>query len=120
MKREAEIQAEILLALGSRPDIRLWRSNAGMAVPLGGSRPVRYGVNGQADISGIMRVGGVGVRLEVEVKAAAGRQSEDQRRFQAMIEAMGGIYILARSASEALLAVEEILEHDHGDEPRDE
>lgn len=109
---EQQIQAAILATLGARPDVRLWRQNAGMAVPLeelkraqrNGRKPVpvRYGVNGCGDLSGVLMVSGLGIRLEVEVKAANGRQSDDQKRFQAMIERFGGIYILARSVEEAL------------------
>lgn len=104
---EQQIQQAILATLGALPDVRLWRQNSGMAVPLealrrGEDRPVRYGVNGCGDLSGVLQVSGLGIRLEVEVKAATGRQSDDQKRFQAMIERFGGIYILARSVEEAL------------------
>ena len=105
---EQQIQQAILLELGSRPDVRVWRQNSGMAVPLSdkAGRPVRYGVNGCADISGLVTVDGVGVRLEVEVKSASGRQSADQKRFEAMIRSRGGIYILARSVDEAVATLE--------------
>ena len=52
-----------------------------------------------ADLSGILADGR---RLEIEVKALYGHQSEEQARYQAMIERFQGIYILARSADDAL------------------
>jgi hypothetical protein len=52
-----------------------------------------------ADISGILHDGR---RLEIECKSATGRQSPEQASFQAMIERFGGVYILARSAQDAV------------------
>jgi hypothetical protein len=108
MVTEQQIQQAILLELGSRADVRVWRQNSGMAVPLSdkSGRPVRYGVNGCADISGMVTIDGLGVRLEVEVKSATGRQSPDQKRFEAMIRSRGGVYILARSVDEAVAMLE--------------
>jgi hypothetical protein len=59
---------------------------------------VKFGTPGAADLSGLLRDGR---RLEVEVKTSKGRQSEQQRKFQAMIERFGGVYILARNADDA-------------------
>jgi hypothetical protein len=90
---EAELQAEILLAVGSRPDCRIWRNNTGVGRSLSGDRVIRFGLVGSADLLGILRGGRF---LAVEVKTAKGRQSEAQRNFQRMIESMGGVYVLAR------------------------
>ena len=90
---EAELQAEILLAVGSRPDCRIWRNNTGVGRTLSGQRVIRFGLVGSADLLGILRGGRF---LAVEVKTAKGRQSEAQRNFQRMIESMGGVYVLAR------------------------
>ena len=57
---------------------------------------------GAGDLSGILADGR---RLEIEVKAQT-KQSEDQKAWQAMIERFGGVYILARSAEEAIASVE--------------
>jgi len=99
---EAVIQSHIMIALGARKDCKLWRQNTG-AVKFG-HRLVRFGVKGQGDISGILRGGR---RLEIEVKSATGAQSEDQLRFQLMIESMGGLYVLARSVDDAVTAINE-------------
>lgn len=97
---EAAIVAEVLRRLGTDPRCRVWRQNTG-ALRVG-NRLIRFGVPGQADITGILRDGR---RLEIECKAAHGRQSEAQRNYQRMIEFFGGVYILARSANEAVAAV---------------
>lgn len=87
----------ILQEFGSRPGIRLWRNNTGAASTKTG-QVVRFGVPGQADISGVLAPHGR--RIEIEVKSATGRQSQKQRRFQAMIEKHGGLYVLARSVED--------------------
>lgn len=81
----------------------VWRANTGWAWPTDESaRPVHFGVSGQPDILGVTPSGrGLGV----EVKSVRGRQSEQQRRFQKAWEAHGGLYILARSAAEAVEAL---------------
>ena len=58
---------------------------------------MRFGVPGQADISGILSDGR---RLEIECKTSTGRQSAKQRAWQRMIEKYGGVYILARSVED--------------------
>ena len=64
-----------------------------------GTQVVRYGVPGQADLSGILKDGR---RLEIETKSARGRQSQQQLAFERMITKFGGVYIVARSVEEAL------------------
>jgi hypothetical protein len=41
-----------------------------------------------------------GVFCAVETKSAAGKQSEPQQRYQTRVEALGGLYILARSSAD--------------------
>ncbi len=92
MASEKALQNEILRAFGTLPGLRLWRANVGVARI--GDRLIRFGIPGQADLTGILPDGR---RLEIEVKSDRGRQTPRQRAFQAMIERFGGIYILARS-----------------------
>jgi len=107
---EKHLQNEILRQFGTDARIRLWRANAGVAVAGEVSRiltmcrragiaarPVRFGVPGQADLTGILPDGR---RLEIEVKAARGRQTEDQQNYQTMIERLGGVYVLAYSVED--------------------
>ena len=95
-KSEHQIQNEILAEFGARKDMRIWRQNTGAIVI--DNRMVKFGVPGQADITGLLIPSGR--RLEIEVKNAKGRQREAQKKFQAMIEKSGGIYILARSVDD--------------------
>ena len=92
----------ILLAVGSRPDVRLWRANTGVGVTPDGARIVRFGIPGQADLSGLLIDGR---RLEIEVKMPGRTQSEAQLMFGEMILRYGGVYLLAHSVEEALAGV---------------
>lgn len=67
---------------------------------------ISFGLKGSADISGIIQGG---IRLEIECKTGLARQTEDQVRFQQMIEKFGGIYIVARSTEQACDKLQEIL-----------
>lgn len=93
---EAETQAEILAAYANHPRVVLWRQNTGaLAI---GKRFVRFGLPGQADISGL--IAPTGRALFIEVKSDRGRQSPQQVTFQRFVEKHGGLYVLARSLSD--------------------
>lgn len=93
---ESDLIADILIAFGSSPRIRLWRQNTGVATSRTGAF-VRFGIPGQADISGI---GPGGRRIEIECKSLTGRQTDAQRKWGEMITRLGGIYVLARSVGD--------------------
>lgn len=94
---ESALVQSILRELGNDPRWRIWRQNTGAAITHTGAL-VRFGVPGQADIMGLMLPHG---RLvAIEAKSPNGRQSDRQRKFQAMIERFGGIYILARTVDD--------------------
>lgn len=97
--REHEIQQRILLAIGNRPGLRVWRNQTG-ALKNDRGQLIRFGCPGSADILGIMAPDGR--FLAIEVKTDSGRQSDQQRHFQTMIENHGGLYILARSVEDVL------------------
>lgn len=107
---ESSVQGKILFALGSLPELRLWRQNAGLlqvtsarecphcrwVIP---RRAVRGAPDGAADLSGICHGGR---RLEIEVKTSVGKQRDSQKRWEEMIRQRGGVYLLARSTDDAL------------------
>lgn len=116
--KEAPIQTAIEGWLRFQADIEAWRQNSG-AVPMkspktGRTRKVRLAPAGSADLTGIIWPG---VRLEIEVKSAKGTQSAAQRDFQAKVEALGGLYILARSVDDVIRAVERFRDDHPGDRP---
>lgn len=46
-----------------------------------------------------------GIFCAIETKSATGKQSEPQAKYQARVEALGGIYILARSSADVRAAL---------------
>jgi hypothetical protein len=113
--KENEIQARIIAAIGSRPDVRIWRANTG-AAQMANGQFVRFGIPGQADLSGITDDGR---RLEIEVKSATGRLRPDQIAFGTMIRKFGGIYIVARSVDEAVQKLNSAIRRESTGEPDD-
>ena len=99
--RETELMRHILVALNQLPDALFWRVNVGVGAGPDG-RMTRYGLPGQADIAGVLR----GQHVEIEVKTPAGRQSQQQIRWQRAVERAGGVYVVVRSVDEALAALE--------------
>ncbi len=94
---ETALVKAILLHIGSRPDVRVYRNNTGCLIDDRG-RPVKFGLIGSADIIGL--IAPHGRFLAIECKTQSGKQSDQQRKYQQMIESMGGIYILARKVED--------------------
>jgi len=92
--RESTVLHDCLKLLHKK-GIYSWRNNSGTL--WSGGQPVSFGYPGSADIIGLLSGGRF---LAVECKSATGRQSAKQKKFQAKIEANGGLYLLVRSAEE--------------------
>lgn len=132
---EHSIQTEILLAFGALPWLRIWRQNTGKAygfslvsaaralllrgnfqaglealkrMPL-----VTYGQPGASDVQGILKHSVLGLEgtrtigrfIAIEVKRPGEEQTEEQKRWQAMVESQGGLYILATSVDDVSAAL---------------
>lgn len=122
-RSEKAIQNDVLVKVTALPDTFCWRNNTGEAwqgrrarfypgteipVPAGvvvlvDARPVSFGLKGSADIIGAT----AGRPLAIEVKDENGRQEEDQKRFQAAWEKVGGLYLLVRDPDDAAARVAE-------------
>lgn len=117
-RSEKAVQNDILLDVSSWPDTMVYRNNTGMAwqgervklapgsvfkvepgmVILRNGRPIKFGLEGSADIIGSSK----GKPLAIEVKKqVTGRQSEQQGRFETAWTKAGGLYILAKSVEDA-------------------
>jgi hypothetical protein len=96
---ERDIEAAIRLKVGSQHDVVLWRN----AVGFDPESKTKYGLfKGSSDLIGI---GPGGRFLAIEVKTATGRPTEEQMLFLDLVETMGGIACLARSADDAMEAI---------------
>lgn len=119
--------SEVRTGIGARPDIMCWRQHAGLFIPYPGTKglpPTRVAPDGVADIIGLQcrRVTRPNLRLvetinplsftpherevehfygaffAIETKSSIGTQEISQRRFEAVVCAMHGDYILAPAA----------------------
>lgn len=120
---EADISAAIRLALGSEPDLVLWRQSVGVFAVLdevrGEVRTQRAGLpKGSADLVGILSmpcalIGDapcaerrrVGRFFALEVKTRRGVVSDDQRKWHALVYRHGGFVAVVRSVDDARAAL---------------
>lgn len=105
---ETPISREILLALGSRRDVRLFRNNVGVATTRDGS-VIRFGLApGSSDLIGWRAITvtpdmvgkTIAVFTGVEVKTPKGAIRPNQLTWQSAVRAHGGIAEILRSKSE--------------------
>jgi hypothetical protein len=101
MNPETIIQNAILAAIGSRDDLYIARRNVGLARDVDTGRVVKFGVTGEADLQGVLRVGRSGLAVALEVKTPTGRQSQTQERWEAAWTRRGGFYRVVRSVADA-------------------
>lgn len=126
---ESSVQNQVLKALGSRPDVRVFRNqvgfgfsgnvvnNSGGTVVLSNARPVSMGLGvGSADLVGWRTVTitpdmvgkKVAVFLSVEVKSKTGRATAAQTNWAEQVRRFGGLSMIVRSASEAVSGLEQL------------
>jgi len=107
---ETTIQQQIRLALGTRPDLRLFRNNTGTLPDPRTGRPVQFGLaRGSADLIGLRTVTitpdmvgqQVAVFTSIEVKTQTGRATPAQQNWLHMVRRAGGIAGIARSVRDA-------------------
>ncbi len=67
---------------------------------------IKFGMKGQADITGVLIVDGLGFRLEIECKSETGRQRKEQADFEKMVMLAGCIYIIVRDAEQAMRLID--------------
>lgn len=98
---ERHIQNEIKRFINQSGRAYVWRQNTGAHRQ--GDRWISYGMKGQADLSGMLKDGR---RLEVEVKRPGCKQTDCQKKFQALVEEFGGVYLVAESVEEVARKLE--------------
>lgn len=105
---EGVLSNRIRLALDEAlPELVLWRNSCGFDA---GAR-VRYGIGnpGGADLIGCYR----GRFIAIEIKTPTGRQTDEQKQFEQLVTARGGVYAVIRSVDEAKAWAEGMRELDH-------
>lgn len=113
---ETKIQNQMMLDVGLRDDILLWRQQVGIFRAYDDpSRVVHVGQPGMADLGAIVRVKitpemvgmEVGIALQPEVKTPKGEQRKKQIGWMSAVEKVGGMYRLVRSTSELLQMIDD-------------
>ncbi len=117
-----DITARLLIEIPKRyRNVRVWRQNTGggigmstvkQALALMGirhyaeaavllrSRPIKWGIEGCGDISGV--IGPSGRRLEIEIKADKDCQSREQQAFELLMQSHGAVYLLGHDVEQCL------------------
>ena len=103
---ERDVLHEVLIEVTALPGSFFVRTNTGAATVLdrdtGATRFVRFNRKGAPDIIGCLRGTYVGIECKRDGRSV---QSPDQRRFQENVERAGGVYVVVRSAFEAIEAL---------------
>lgn len=116
-KETTAVQNPAMIAVGSRPDVLVWRQQAGLFQTLNEPRRVvRVGVPGMSDAMMVVAVTitpdmvgrTVGVAVAPEFKTRTGRQSQSQRGFEEAFTQRGGVYRLVRDRDDMLALVDDV------------
>jgi hypothetical protein len=99
---ESVVVPEVLLALHDafHPGF-FWRQNAGGVVPRGGGW-FEGGPEGISDVVGLVPTPHGARIVFVECKTRTGKQRAAQVAWQAAVEALGAIYVVARTGQQAV------------------
>lgn len=106
---ETPIMRAALVNLTAPADWMFWRNNTGLFRSLDGSRIVRIGVKGAADILG----SAAGRAVAVETKTNVGQLSKEQGLWAAAFRKAGGLYLVVRNPDEAVPALVAALRSGH-------
>lgn len=101
MAETEDVTVPVLVALTALPGGMFWRQNTGTYRSMDGRRVVKVSASGIADIMGCYQ----GRALAIETKTRTGRMLKSQNLFRDAWQRAGGVYIVARSADEAVALV---------------
>lgn len=124
---ETETLKKVMLKLGAKPWLKIWRNNTGQAwngvrvslkkgsrvidsmgrtiivenddILIRRAHPVNFGLKGSGDIAGVIAPNGT--VLYIETKYGKYKQTDQQKLFAKMIQDMGGIYIVVKNPETA-------------------
>jgi hypothetical protein len=114
---ETTLQQQIRLAVGTRPEARIFRNQVGSLPDPRTGRLVTFGLaKGSADLIGWRTItvtpAMVGTRLAVftsiEVKTATGRVRPEQQAWLEAVQQAGGVAGVARSIDDAVRILDDV------------
>ena len=77
----------------SIPNIRLFERHVGQFFTHN-NRPIQINRKGMADLYGLVAINGSMHHIEIEIKTGTGRQTKEQKTWQAFIEKFSGLYVV--------------------------
>jgi hypothetical protein len=98
------IVREILEAIGSQPDLLIFKRPVGSAITDAGNR-ITYGIKGEPDLQGYIKPG---IPFHLEVKSKTDRLRPDQITMHALLRSFGVLVYVVRSADEAVSALADV------------
>lgn len=94
-KLHQEFLDDILFAVGSLPNVRVWPRFVGLVRAYDSYEKIfRVGIVGESDIDGIIAPSGR--KIGIEIKTGSGKLSKEQIKYRDMIKKFGGVHIEAR------------------------
>ena len=100
INKHTELIKEILLESSKFFDLcLLWENNTGVARSMDGKRIIKFGLEGSADIIGLLNTGKF---IGIECKTGNAKQSKKQKIFEQAILKRNGYYVVVKSAKEAI------------------
>lgn len=106
--KESALQRDVRLHLGQKPDLIIWRNNAGRVFNEESQQWIQYGLCvGSSDLIGVLTVPCewplqcLGRFFAAEIKTRTGRVTPEQDAFLALVNAKGGYACVIRSVEEA-------------------
>lgn len=115
--KETNLQNSILLDIGARQDVFVWRNQTGVFRSFDNpDRIIKVGNPGAPDILGVVMttitpdmVGmQVGIAIGPEIKTGTGRQSDQQKKWEAAFTARAGVYRIIRSTAEMVKLISDV------------
>ena len=106
-QKHTKLVNDIVLALSKKFDGRFYVRNIGkFKLPRG--KWLTFGITGQADIYGWVRINGFAHHFECEVKVPPDTLTKAQRQWKTVMEEQNVIYIIGKSPDQAIARLEEI------------
>ena len=113
---ETRIQNRCLIDASKHHDVMVWRQQVGKYRSLHSDAVISIGDVGMSDIGMIVGVKitpdmigrTIGAYVGVEIKTSKGRQSNEQKDWQRVIEGRCGLYRIARSTEEMQEIIESV------------
>lgn len=81
------------------PNAMFFKRDVGMFLTQNG-RPIKIGINGQADVYGFIPYGYHTLWCEIEFKTLKAKQTKDQKKWEQNVSLKNGLYVVVRDCEQ--------------------